>query len=596
MAELKAICKRFKLDIIALIGLFFIFCFIAYKRAPYLSLFIVDIGREAFIPDQMLQGKLLYKDLFNIFGPLGYQINCLLFSIFGSKISTLEFAGLINSSIILLLYYSISRLFTSARTSFFYTMLLMTMCIFYTDLSSYIFPYSYPVIYAITFVLISILCFFINFKYENTKVSSYFIYLSYFFAGASITSKYDYIPYCLVLFILTFIYIKPSFKKFLLLLTAFFTVPIISYGFLFLQGVTFADYSDNWHHANKLANSSYLHYLYRKSSGTMLPIYVYPQSIINFFIGNTCFILLSLAYYFLSKVKSNKYLIFVIDILYLTIGYLITYYIAINSLLIFINYVVYLIFIYIFISKLKNKDVSLQDNLYFFLITFSICLCAKTLFFINLKTYGTFTIPLLILVFIVFLQEYLPNKFKFLNGNIIKRLITLLLIIFAISSYIYSNNFTIKEKTLINTDKGYIATATKLADTIQNLLNYINTNIDKNASIYVVPEGVMMNYVTGRKMPVPKLYSIVPNHFDAFKTDYIIDELSNHKPDYIIVCKRPMPEYGVDEAFGNNFQEKELYRWIRENYSYKKTIETVIENKSIPFLKTTFNFIIYETK
>lgn len=598
MTNFKDLYKKYKIDFICLIALFFIFCFIAYKKAPYLSLFIVDIGREAFIPDQMLQGKLLYKDLFNIFGPLGYQINCFLFSIFGSKIPTLEFAGLLNSSIILLLYYIIARLFTNTKTSFLYTLLIMFICVFYIDLSSYIFPYTYSLIYAITFVLASIVCFFITLKYQNSQKISYLIYLSYFFAGAAITSKYDYIPYCLVLFVLTFIYIKPSFKKFLLLLTSFLTVPVISYGILFLQGVTLADYIDNWKHANNLANSRYLHYLYKKSSGTMLPIDVNPQTVINFFTGNICFIFLSLAYYFLNKIKNNnKYIIYIYDITYLILGYLITYYIAINAFLIFINYVVYLIFICILISNIKTKDVSFHNNLYLILIIFSICLCAKTLFFINLITYGTFTVPLLILVFIIFLQEYLPNKFSFINENIIKRLMALLMILFTIGAYIYSNRFTIEYKTLIHTEKGDIASSTKIAKTIQNLLIYIDNNIDKNASIFVIPEGVMINYVTGRKMPVPKLYSLVPNHYDAFKTPYILEELSEHKPDYIIILTRPMPEYGVDNVFGKNLQERKIYQWIRDNYTYQKSIDTVMPpNKSVSFIKTKLEFLIYEKK
>lgn len=594
MTKLKELCKRFKLDIICLTGLFFIFCFIAYKRAPYLSLFIIDIGREAFIPDQMLQGKLLYKDLFNIFGPLGYQINCLFFSIFGSKISTLEFAGLLNSSIILLLYYIIARFFTSVKTVFLYTLLMMFMCVFYIDLSSYVFPYTYSLIYAITFVLVSIVCFLITLKYQSSQKISYLIYLSYFFAGAAITSKYDYIPYCLILFILTLIYIKPSFKKILLCMTAFFTVPIISYGILFLQGVTFADYIDNLNHANNLANSSYLHYLYRKSSGTMLQIEVYPQSIINFFIGNICFIILSLAYYFINNLKKTKYLIFLYDVIYLILGYVIIYHISINTFFLFLNYVVFLIFTYFLILKIKKANIS-NFNLYFILIIFSICCCAKTFFFINLKTYGTFTVPLLILVFIVFLQEYLPNRFTFINGNLIKRLMALLMILFTVGSYIYSERLTITQKTLIYTEKGYIATAKKLADTIQNLLNYINTNIDKNASIFVVPEGVMINYVTGRKMPIPKLYSIVPNHLDAFGNSYILNELSEHKPDYIIICKRPIAEYGMNEVFGKNFQERKIYQWILNNYKYQKSIDTeAVENKSLPFIKTKFEFAIYK--
>ena len=54
---------------------------------------LIDFGREVYYPEQILQGKVLYKDLFNIYGPLSYQINALLYKIFGAKLSTLYLSG-----------------------------------------------------------------------------------------------------------------------------------------------------------------------------------------------------------------------------------------------------------------------------------------------------------------------------------------------------------------------------------------------------------------------------------------------------------------------------------------------------------------------
>lgn len=58
---------------------------------------LIDFGREVYYPERLLEGKILYKDLFNIYGPLSYQINAVLYKIFGAKLSTLYAAGAVCS-------------------------------------------------------------------------------------------------------------------------------------------------------------------------------------------------------------------------------------------------------------------------------------------------------------------------------------------------------------------------------------------------------------------------------------------------------------------------------------------------------------------
>ena len=43
---------------------------------------IIDCGREVYYPQEILNGKVLYKDLFNIYGPFAYLFNAFLYKIF----------------------------------------------------------------------------------------------------------------------------------------------------------------------------------------------------------------------------------------------------------------------------------------------------------------------------------------------------------------------------------------------------------------------------------------------------------------------------------------------------------------------------------
>ena len=59
------------------------------------SEFLIDVGREIYYPERILQGDILYKDLFDIYGPLAYQFNAILYKLFGAKLSTLYGAGVV---------------------------------------------------------------------------------------------------------------------------------------------------------------------------------------------------------------------------------------------------------------------------------------------------------------------------------------------------------------------------------------------------------------------------------------------------------------------------------------------------------------------
>ena len=92
--------------------------------------YMVDVGREAYIPWQMLQGKLLYKDIYNVYGPLGYQINTVAYALFGVHLNTLYFMGFLNSLIILFSTFYISKLFTDKKTALCIVGLTTFVCVY----------------------------------------------------------------------------------------------------------------------------------------------------------------------------------------------------------------------------------------------------------------------------------------------------------------------------------------------------------------------------------------------------------------------------------------------------------------------------------
>lgn len=74
---LKCIKKNENFIPIVLLFIFFIInCIIFWKSGIIL---MMDIGREYIIPQAILDGKVLYRDILNIYGPLAFIINAFVF-------------------------------------------------------------------------------------------------------------------------------------------------------------------------------------------------------------------------------------------------------------------------------------------------------------------------------------------------------------------------------------------------------------------------------------------------------------------------------------------------------------------------------------
>lgn len=223
----------FKSDKGIILLLILVFCSILPFFFLHQGLLLIDTGREFYIPQQMLQGEVLYKNIFNIYGPLSYQINAILLYIFGEKINTLYIAGVLNSLIIICLIYLLSREFLNKNISALYSILIIFALIFTTFLYNSNLTYSFAIIYALSSFLISVLFLTKYIKTENKIMA----YLACLFMGFSLSNKYEFSLYPIIL-AYVLIFVKPIGIKKLLKSIGFFALfPILSFGALFIQGL-----------------------------------------------------------------------------------------------------------------------------------------------------------------------------------------------------------------------------------------------------------------------------------------------------------------------------------------------------------------------
>ena len=109
----------------------------------------VDTGREFYIPEQILNGQALYKDIFNIYGALAYQINALLYHFFGTNTLTLHITGNIIGLSIIALIYLVSRQILDRFYSIIISIIAIIIGIFKIGIFNYTVPYSFAVTYGL---------------------------------------------------------------------------------------------------------------------------------------------------------------------------------------------------------------------------------------------------------------------------------------------------------------------------------------------------------------------------------------------------------------------------------------------------------------
>lgn len=221
------------------------------------GLLLIDTGREFYVPQQIINGGTLYKNIYNIYGPFSYQFNAILFSIFGIKFNVLYIAGILNSLIIVIATYLLSREFLEKSLSFFLSIITMFSLVYTTFLYNSNVPYTYAVVYALSSFLLSV---FFIIKFLKTEKIQY-SYLSCFFAGLSLANKYEFVtmPFILI-YVLGFL--KPiGIQNIIKAIGCFFFIPVISIASLRLDWETI---KSNFDLMQNLINAPSLKIFYKK--------------------------------------------------------------------------------------------------------------------------------------------------------------------------------------------------------------------------------------------------------------------------------------------------------------------------------------------
>lgn len=468
---------------------------------------IVDSGREAYIPTQVLLGKILYKDIFNIYGPFSYMFNALLFKIFGINLNVLYTSGIFCLFAAGSLIYLIAKRFLPAFLSFstaVYTVLLGALTI---NLFNFVFPYSYGMLYGVVSFLASV---FFLLKYaDSSKIK--FLYLSSFFAGLCISNKYEFLPYLIVV-IYAVIKVRPlKLKEYYYTLFLMFFVPVFCFGILFLQGLEIKNLVLTGLLIFKMSHADTLKYFYH-TQGVYFDKRTPMLLLENIFITAVPFIM------FMFGVKSaNK----IASSVLIPVSFLLLLFWVSPLTFCFFPILIFIVCIYRF--KIIKENVPL-----FILTLSSIAFSLKAFWGMATLNYGLFFAGFSLVTFLAIFSDWF--KEKNINYNAIGVYVLIISIILN-----FHNIFSLKEKKiLISSNKGQIYTSKTPGEATEKLINYININTKSSDTLVILPEGAMINFFTNRNTD-NYIMSLIPVYVETFGEENIIKHFQKTKPEYFII-------------------------------------------------------------
>lgn len=588
--------STYKKDFIAFTSIAFIYSILLAFFWGYMGDLLIDCGREPFLSQEVLKGKLLYKDHIIFFGPLAYYIQALLFKIFGVHLNVIYAAGAFNTFIVLLLSYLISRTITTIKASWAICFLIITIFIFNNSVSNYIFPYTSCILYAVSSILFSV--YFCIWYLKTSK--PLFIVISCVFYGISILSKYEFIFFIVPLALIMFV-LRPLKLKFILLSALGTLIPlIIGYGWLYINGVSIDNFLYIINTTKDLGNLPSLKYFYTCCVGFYPNWLVLKDTFISFFRFMIPFLLIltgiytfyNLAYKKRSEKESVILVSFIIiscSVLFFTGNY------AFNSisfkdfvsLLSWLPIYTALIFICFSYSILKNAlnsgnsknpfntkqktfftgKIDIKDDVMLFLLLASLVATVKGFFFLSLDVYGPFLLLLALITNIIFFFEYIPDYLKVINKDKWQQSCFAILLIVG-SIFILKNSIDIKEQktSIIQTNRGTLYANTYIARTLNCAIAYINEYTPDNSSILMLPENTILNFLTDR--PTGSNYiNLLPPNIDVYGEDTIVKNLEKSPPDYIFVNNRNF----FNNFFGKNYANK-IMSFILKEYKLQGEI------------------------
>jgi len=175
---------------------------------------------------------------------------------------------------------------------------------------------------------------------------------------------------------------------------------------------------------------------------------------------------------------------------------------------------------------------------------------------------------LLIMVFVGLLPEMMPNSQG--QAHRWQRLLVVVIIVDVAICWRYSmDNYAKKNFQIGSNGDTFLTYGPDIypqSYAVAQLIAHLASSVPLQATFAVLPEGIMINYLTRRVNPTPYI-NCMPPELIIFGETSIVRAFQNQAPDFIILIHKDTQEYGADFFGKNPSYGKLIMDWISSHYT-----------------------------
>lgn len=538
---------------------------------------LVDFGRELYVPWQITQGRNLGQDILCLHGPFSKYFNALLFSLFGTSLTTLL---VFNLCLLWLMTWMLYRIFSVAgdrnnAAILCFAFLGLFGFAHHEKLSNYNFmtPYCHEAIHGTFFCVV---VFYVLMKYWDDRRLKHLVPAG-LALGLSFLTKPETALAAAGIVIFSSILLgirRKSSKEMARFLSVIGLSAILALALFYLllltrmpPGPAFSLLGSAW--KLDVLERPISHYFYKMVSG-----FDYPKKNLFYSLDAAAhfFAVLILIQIFVRKFhKDNRFEHFVFFSFAILVWLLSSCLISWWYLLLSLNVVSLFLFGFYGRKFAKNKN---DKEAFIFLnwAFFSAFFLLKIVLRAQLNHYGFYLAFPATLLWAYFILHELPSSE---HNEMSKWRLRLLLGVFLLGGFLYyiliSNSFYSRRNYPVGEGKDRIYTFNERGAEFEKTRLRLKEIMLPKSTLAVLPEGELLNYLLRKKNPA-SFDHIAPIEMGAYGEDKILDSLKKSPPDFIALVHRNLKEYGIgffgrDPRFG-----KQIMHWVMEHY---ETVEVI---------------------
>ncbi len=218
------------------------------------------------------------------------------------------------------------------------------------------------------------------------------------------------------------------------------------------------------------------------------------------------------------------------------------------------------------------------------LIVFALAISAKMILNTRLYHYGFVLAMPSMLLLVVALLDWIPAAIRRSGGQQHVFSAAALATLVALISWHAAHSARVYEDKTAPVGQGADAfLSDSRGEALQLAADWMRENTVEGETLAVLPEGVMLNYLSRRKSSVP-IVNLMPAELLMFGEDQILAELQEAPPSYIALIHKDTSEYGF-RFFGQDYGQS-IARWIEQEY------EPVVQIGATPLKNHQFGIVI----